>query len=78
MIWFIKIQGILVEQDTFSKNISSILDNRYRLQYHNVMILIQITSYSTNYPLDNVLSLTSLVNMYYPAKASNGTMIILN
>ena len=29
-------QGILVEHDTFSENISSILDNQYRLQ-HNVI-----------------------------------------
>ena len=27
-----------------------------------------------NYPLDNVLSLTSLLNKYYPATTSNGTI----
>lgn len=66
-------QGILTEQDTFSKNISSILDNRYK-QYHKVIDINTNHKNSTNYPLDNVLSMNSLVNMYYPAKASSGTV----
>ena len=66
-------QGILVEHDTFSENISSILDNQYRLQ-HNVIDINAKNMDGKNYPLDNVLSLTSLANMYYPAKVTNGTI----
>ena len=65
--------GILVEHNTFSENISSILNNRYR-QQHKVIDVDIKNKESKNYQLENVLSLTSLVNMYYPAKASNETI----
>ena len=66
-------QGILLDYNTFSKDIALLLDNQYQKQ-HNVVGINSNNMDGKNYPLDNVLSLTSLANMYYPAKVSNGTI----
>jgi len=66
-------QGILIEHDNFTENIRSLLDNKYK-KHHNVIVVNTQKLDVKNYPLDNVLSLTSLLNSYYPANTSTGTI----
>jgi hypothetical protein len=66
-------QGILLEHDNFTENIRSLLDNKYQ-KLHNVIVVNTQKLDVKNYPLDNVLSLTSLLNSYYPANTSTGTI----
>lgn len=66
-------QGILLEHNTFSENISSVLNNKYK-QHSNVVDIDSKNMDGKNYSLENVLSLNSLVNLYYPANVSNATI----
>lgn len=66
-------QGILVDKDNFKMNMSSLLDNKYK-QTHRLIGVDTSRLDDKDYPLDNVLSLTSLVNRYYPATTSIGTI----
>ena len=66
-------QGILLDQNNFTSNVSSLLDSKYQENYK----LIEVDTNrldDTNYHLDNVLSLTSMLNRYYPATTSVGTI----
>ena len=66
-------QGILLDKDNFKTNMLSLLDNKYKQS--NKLIGVDMSRLDDkNYPLDNVLSLTSLLNRYYPASASIGTI----
>ena len=66
-------QGILLDQNNFTSNVSSILDTKYK-DTHKLIEVDTERLDDTNYPLDNVLSLTSMLNSYYPATASKGTI----
>ena len=62
-------QGILLEHNNFTENISKLLNNKY--QKHHKLINVNINKLDTkNYNLDNVLTLNSLLNGYYPATTS--------
>ena len=63
-------QGILSYYNNFSKNIKTLLDSEYKK--HNK--LIGVSDSSLNYNLNNVLSLSSLVNMYFPSTLSENTL----
>tara|TARA_A100001015_G_C14944042_1_gene693823 strand:- start:374 stop:1279 length:906 start_codon:yes stop_codon:yes gene_type:complete len=65
--------GILNQTNSFTESMKGILDN----QYKRLDKLISIDTRkldSVNYKLDNVLSLESLLNKYYPASVSNKTV----
>ena len=66
-------QGILLDRNNFKENVSALLDNKYK-EHHKVVTVDASKMDSTNYQLDNVLSLTSLLNKYYPATTSNGSI----
>ena len=66
-------QGILLDQNNFTSNVSSILDTKYK-ETHKLIEVDTERLDDTNYPLDNVLSLTSMLNSYYPATTSSGTI----
>lgn len=66
-------QGILLDRNNFKENVGALLDNKYREQ-HKVIAVDASKMDTKNYELDNVLSLTSLLNKYYPATTSNGTV----
>lgn len=66
-------QGILLDQNNFTSNVSSLLDSKYK-ETHKLIEVDTNRLDDTNYPLDNVLSLTSMLNSYYPATASKGTI----
>ena len=65
-------QGILLDRNNFKENVGALLDNKYREQ-HKVIAVDASKMDTKNYELDNVLSLTSLLNKYYPATTSNGS-----
>jgi hypothetical protein len=66
-------QGILLDRNNFKENVGALLDNKYREQ-HNVIAVDASKMDVKNYELDNVLSLTSLLNKYYPATTSTGSV----
>ena len=66
-------QGILLDRNNFKENVGALLDNKYREQ-HKVIAVDASKMDVKNYELDNVLSLTSLLNKYYPATTSNSTI----
>lgn len=66
-------QGILLDQNNFTSNVSSLLDSKYK-ETHKLIEVDTDHLDDTNYPLDNVLSLTSMLNSYYPATTSIGTI----
>jgi hypothetical protein len=66
-------QGILLDRDNFKENVGALLDNKYREQ-HKVIAVDASKMDIKNYELDNVLSLTSLLNRYYPATTSKGAI----
>lgn len=66
-------QGILLDRNNFKENVGALLDNKYREQ-HKVIAVDASKMDTKNYELDNVLSLTSLLNKYYPATTSNGSV----
>jgi hypothetical protein len=61
-------QGILLDKNMFSENIRSLLDDTYQSAHQ--VITVDPRKTDTHYPLDNVLSLSSMANSYYPATAS--------
>ncbi len=64
-------QGILLDRNNFKEDVTSLLDNKYK-EHHNVVTVN--AQMDTNYQLDNVLSLSGLLNKYYPATTSNGSI----
>jgi len=66
-------QGILLDRNNFKENVGALLDNKYREQ-HKVIAVDASKMDTKNYELDNVLSLTSLLNKYYPATTSNDSV----
>ena len=66
-------QGILLDRNNFKENVGALLDNKYKEQ-HKVIAVDASKMDVKNYELDNVLSLTSLLNKYYPATTSNGSI----
>lgn len=62
-------QGILMNHNSFTENVSSLLDNRYQAQKQ--LISMDTRRMDTkNYSLDNVISMTSVLQQYYPATLS--------
>ena len=66
-------QGILLNTENFTKDVKSLLDNIYE-KYHRVVTINSKTMDGENYPTENVLSLSNLLNNYYPATTSNKTV----
>lgn len=66
-------QGILLNHNMFTENIRSLLDNQYK-KVNNLISVNTKRLDEKNYNLENVMSLNSILNKYYPAKISSGTL----
>lgn len=62
-------QGILMNHNSFTENISSLLDNQYQAQKQLISMDTRRMD-EKNYSLDNVISMTSVLQNYYPATLS--------
>lgn len=62
-------QGVLFNQDTFQTNIGQLMDTQYR-RTSNLISVNTSRLDDTQYPLQNVVSLSSILQQYYPANMS--------
>lgn len=60
-------QGILQNHNNFTENIRKLLDTHYKKNYK----VIGVEDSTINYDLNKVLSLKSMINMYYPSTVSS-------
>ena len=64
-------QGVLDYVDTFNDNVRNLLDDHYSGNYK--IIGISPTSKDSDYSIENVLSLNSLLKLYLPSTTSSST-----